>query len=231
MDNVSIEQIEALTSAAKAGAAREVADLIDQGVPVDAKNGSHRTALDLAVWANQVAVVRLLLSAGADPEQKIGEYGEDYPLRFAAPRGMLDLAAVLLEGGAHPEGHPEGRRGTPVVMAAGQGQIRIVEMLLDRGVDIDGFGNVARRPLMNAAHEGRSETVRFLLDRGAQPVPEAVAAAESKLRHYASDPARLAEFAQTIAILRNALAGIPEADRTPSHTGTSATDTSNPLDP
>jgi ankyrin repeat protein len=231
MDNVSMKQIDTLISAAKAGAVREVADLIDQGVPVDATNGSHRTALDLAVWADQVAVVRLLLSAGADPEQKIGEYGEDYPLRFAAPRGMLDLAAVLLEGGARPEGHPEGRRGTPVVLAASQGQTAIVEMLLDRGVNIEGFDAVGARPLVSAAFEGHLDTVRFLLDRGAQPRPEAVEAAERRVDHYASDPARLAEFTQTIAILRNALAGIPEADGTPSHTGTSATDTSNPLDP
>ncbi|MEV8538848.1 ankyrin repeat domain-containing protein [Streptomyces sp. NPDC051572] len=46
-----------------------------------------RTALDIAVGGHG-AVFRLLLAAGADPEQRIGEIGQEASLRFAAARGM-----------------------------------------------------------------------------------------------------------------------------------------------
>ena len=213
---------------------------------MDAQNEQHYTALNSAILAeatsqlaarhgvaspqaggtpgrfvaDRVAVARLLLSAGADPEQRVGEFCENYPLRFVAPRGLRDMAAVLLEGGARPEGDPDWR-GTPVLMAASYGHTEIVGMLLDRGVDIDEDDPSRVSPLWAAASGGRLETVRYLLQRGARPQPEAVAMAENRLvtarshpdNDYASTPERWAEFAQVISTLEEALAGTSEADQ------------------
>jgi ankyrin repeat protein len=244
--DVPMEKVAALTSAAEAGDVERVAELLAEGVPVDAQNEQHRTALNSAiladvitselaarrdvaslqtggtpdrVTADRVAVVRVLLSAGADPGQRVGKYCEDYPLRFVAARGRRDMAAALLEGGARPEGDPDWR-GSPVLMAASQGHTEIVGMLLDRGVDIDGDDPSRVSPLCAAASGGRLETVRYLLQRGARPLPEAVAMAENSLvtarshpdNDYAATPERWAEFAQVISTLKEALAGTPEAD-------------------
>lgn len=245
MVDVPMEKVSALTSAAEAGDVERVAELLAEGVPVDAQNEQHRTALNAAIFAeaifaeatsqattdcgvalpqssdtaDRVAVVRLLLSASADPEQRVGKYCEDYPLRFVAARGLRDMAAVLLEGGARPEGDPDWR-GSPIWMAASQGHTEIVVMLLDRGVDIDGEDPSRGSPLEAAACGGWLAMVRYLLQRGARPHSEAVTMAEDRLvyarshpdNNYAATPERWAEFAQVISTLKEALAGTSGAD-------------------
>ncbi|WP_052489488.1 ankyrin repeat domain-containing protein [Streptomyces sp. 150FB] len=92
-----------LTAAAAAGDTEVLTDLLSTGIAVDAVDGRRRTALDRAVWAGMTEAVRLLVAAGADVEQPIGEYREDTPLRFAAGRGDLPLAQLLLEASAEPD--------------------------------------------------------------------------------------------------------------------------------
>jgi ankyrin repeat protein len=235
-----MERIAALTSAAKAGDVERVAKLLAEGVPVDAQNEQRYTALNLAITtdvtselaarrgtaspqpsstADRVGVVRVLLRAGADPEQPVSEYHESYPLGFAAFWGRQDMVATLLEGGARPDRH-EVRQGSPARLAATQGHTEIVGMLLDQGANIDGDGSPGSSLLTGAAGSGRLETVRYLFQRGARPHAEAVATAERRLalarnspnNDYAATPERWAEFAQMISMIKEALAGTSEAD-------------------
>jgi ankyrin repeat protein len=136
-----MDAIQMLGHASETGDVEQVARLLRDGVSVDAKNtvGRHRTALDRAIWAEQTDVVRLLLASGADPDQPIGEYGEDTPVRFAAPRELTDILRLLLEAGADPDGRVAHERTTPLVLAAGQGLVSIVEMLVDHGANIQGI--------------------------------------------------------------------------------------------
>jgi hypothetical protein len=80
-----MDAIQQLGHAAEAGDVEHVASLLREGVPVDAASGvgRPRTALDRAIWAEQPDVIRLLLDAGADPDQIIGEYGGTCP--FGSP--------------------------------------------------------------------------------------------------------------------------------------------------
>jgi hypothetical protein len=240
-----MEKVAALTSAAGAGDVERVAGLLAEGVPVDAENEQHYTALNVAMTADvtshlaalrgvappqagsspargaadRVGVVRLLLRAGADPEQPVSEYHESFPLGFAAFWGRRDMVALLLEGGARPDRH-EVRKGSAARLAALQGHTEIVAMLLDQGTNIDGDGSAGSSPLEGAAINGRLETARYLLQRGARPHAEAVATAERRLaiarnspgNNYAATPERWAEFAEMISMIKEALAGTSEAD-------------------
>jgi ankyrin repeat protein len=249
VNNVPIEKIAALTSAAAAGDVERVVELLAEGVPVDAQNEQRYTALNVAlmaevtsllaagrgtpspepsgaadqavadrVAADRVGVLRVLLRAGADPEQPVGEYHECYPLAWAALWGRRDMVAVLLEGGARPDRREE-RIASPVCQAAVQGHTEIVEMLLDEGVNIDG-DSPRSSPLTGAAWHGRLQTVRYLLQRGARPHSAAVTRAEKGLafaisrpdNDYAATPERLAELTQMISMIKEALAGASEAD-------------------
>jgi hypothetical protein len=203
-----MDEIDRLGLAAETGDLEEVARLVQAGVPVDAKHstGRARTALDRAIWAEQTEVVRLLLASGADPDQEIGEYGEDMPVRFAAPRGLVDIMGLLLEAGADPDGRGAPERSTPIALAIGQGLIDVVEVLLDHGAHLEGVQQTGGTPLRAAAAAGQPAIARMLLDRGARATADALELAKERSLKHHSDPARLADYTQVITMLTAATA-------------------------
>jgi ankyrin repeat protein len=200
----SVNAVEQMVRAAADGDEKRVARLLGEGVPVDAGNTKYRTALDVAVWAQRTNVIRLLLAAGADPEQSIGEYAEDTPLRFAAARGMREVVSLLLDADAMPDYRLHPTRATPLMLAATENHTEIVRLLLDHGaaLELEGRGKTA---LEWAAWSGRPEALRLLLDRGAVCTAEALECAEREavLRRQSLSPERSAEYKLTVSILLN----------------------------
>ncbi|MFI6672623.1 ankyrin repeat domain-containing protein [Streptomyces sp. NPDC050481] len=90
-----MDQAEQLTRAAKDGDAAGVARVLSEGAEVDTPNAARRTALDLAAREGHTEIVRLLLAAGADPQQQTGEYDETTPLCQAAMHGHTEAVRVL----------------------------------------------------------------------------------------------------------------------------------------
>ena len=82
-----------LITAARVGFADAVAWLLGQGAKVEADNRMGETALILAVQQHQPAIVRVLLSAGADPDNSdfAGYSARDYARRDPRARDILKL--------------------------------------------------------------------------------------------------------------------------------------------
>jgi hypothetical protein len=59
VDDVPMAKVAALTSAAEAGDVERVAELLADGVPVDAQNEQHCTALNSAILADVAREVAL----------------------------------------------------------------------------------------------------------------------------------------------------------------------------
>jgi ankyrin repeat protein len=85
-----------------------------------------------------VAVIRLLLDGGTDPDQAIDDADDaglqPAPLLLAAQRGHAPVVEALLEGGADPElvvdeGSP------PLSVTAAAGHLEVVGPLVDAGAD------------------------------------------------------------------------------------------------
>ncbi|WP_327110881.1 ankyrin repeat domain-containing protein [Streptomyces sp. NBC_01341] len=205
-----------LTVAAAAGDTDLLMDLLSTGIAVDAVDGRGRTALDRAVWAGATEAVRLLVAAGADVEQPIGEYREDTPLRFAAGRGDLPLAELLLEAGAEPDRRLHARQASALMVAASAGQGAVAEVLLARGADLElAAGGRGWTALEWAAHAGRLEAVCLLLARGAGRRAEALAEARQgqasalaalRAGEYPDEfsPERIAAYTEVIQALTSA---------------------------
>ncbi|EFL43286.1 ankyrin repeat protein [Streptomyces griseoflavus Tu4000] len=172
-----MDMADQLTQAAEGGDAILVARLLGAGAVVDAPNRAWRTALDLAVQKGHADVVRLLLTAGADPAQCAGEYGELTPLCQAAMHGHAAVADILLDAGVHTQA--QGRMGyLPLVLAATagyppRGHPETVAVLLDHGADINGVMK-DKTPLEWAVQFGQVQMVHQLLDRGAKPTAMAL---------------------------------------------------------
>ena len=59
------------------------------------------------------------------------------------------------------------RSQTPLIMAAWMGHTKVVELLLEKGVQVDAPCKSGKTALMLATSFGKTDTVRFLLEKGA----------------------------------------------------------------
>ena len=90
---------------------------------------------------------------------------DESPLMMAALKGHVELAKKLVARGADVN-----KTGwTPLHYAATQGQIGIMDMLLENHAYIDAESPNGTTPLMMAAHYGTPAAVKMLLDGGADP--------------------------------------------------------------
>ncbi len=122
-------------------------------------------SLNEAVRLNDIVLVKALIDAGADVNEK-DEAGEA-PLHIAIVEGYQDIATLLIEKGAEVN-IGDGRGLTPLHAAAWRGNRDAVVMLIASGADINARNNRdAVTPLHTAALAGRKETVALLLERGA----------------------------------------------------------------
>ena len=189
--------VDQLTLAAQRGERGVVTAVLASGIAVDARDSTYRSALNWAVSAGQVEIVRLLLAAGADPDQPVGPRKESFPLRWCATMNYLDMADILIRGGAVVEGHPnseveiserirlklreqnifprgeEPRVGSrsPLNTAVHSGFIRMVRLLLDQGIDVEERAIDPGAPLRSAARSHYADIVELLLNHGARVTP------------------------------------------------------------
>jgi uncharacterized protein len=135
--------------------------LLDRGAKVDHKvtaNTETRTiftnqwffepgttAFVRAAQSADLALMKLLLSYGADPKAK-NDYG-DTALSAVAGIGWV-------EGITYDHGSAEA--------------LEVAKMLLDLGLDPNSQNRDQRTPLMGAAHKGRNNMIQLLVDRGAK---------------------------------------------------------------
>lgn len=153
------------------------------------------SALADAVRRGSAAVVKTLLSFGADPNHPTDE---EPPLRQAVRAGHPDVARVLADHGAVGDltvidrflgacaradrgeaeqllaGHPglidqlSDTDRAAIVEAASSDVTASVALMLDLGFPLQARNDLGETALHSAAYAGRDQTVRLLLDRGAE---------------------------------------------------------------
>ncbi|MFE4259674.1 ankyrin repeat domain-containing protein [Streptomyces sp. NPDC056883] len=157
------QDAEELVRAAEAGDEETVSRLLGRGAAVDARDAEGRTGLDLAVREGRDGAVRVLLAAGADPEQITGPYAEELPLVQAATRGHTGIVRQLLAAGAVPD-RANGLRATALGRAGAEGHTETARALLEHGADPH-LRWKALTPAEWAARFGHTGTAEFLHTR------------------------------------------------------------------
>ena len=148
-----------------------VADLLTRGVRVDARNERGQTALLIATHANDVALARLLIEAGADVNAKddiqksTNRYGGT-ALIPAAERGHVETVRTLIEAGVDVD-HVNRLGWTALLEAVilGDGGVRhveIVRLLKNAGANIGIADKDGVTALQHARSRGYGEIVRIL---------------------------------------------------------------------
>ena len=123
-----------------------------------------------AVKVRDVALVRSLLVAGGDVQEKVQG---DYLLNVAAIFGPIEMVAVLLDTGADID--RPGRDGLhPLHNAVAMGHKDIVALLIQKGANVNSKDRLGRTPLYSFASTGGSDIViaRILLAAGANAKSE-----------------------------------------------------------
>jgi ankyrin repeat protein len=155
---------ECLTLACKLGQAAVVRLMLKlMADPYLAVDGD-RTPLQCAVSTGSKAVVQMLLE-GIDIDSSLGSFYVSEGLYTAVENGYEDLVRLFLSKGCDVE--VMGSRGSVLNVAVQNGHIRIAELLITQGVNLENRNLDGLRPVHVAATKGHNVSVQLLLEKGA----------------------------------------------------------------
>ncbi len=202
-----------LIAAARAGQVELVRLLLAAGADPHALDAAGNNALTHAIdGMNDPQVISMLQAAGCkqapmrqaapnpEGELQVAEYfapiqqaleqgNAEYFLSL--PRPLLEYAIMPLSGAErfHDSGRALGRyyMGTPLMVAAANGQPDVLRVLLARGADIEADDFFGRTAIVYAAANGHADCVRLLLTAGSKQVESALRMAAYAGQHDVVD--------------------------------------------
>jgi thioredoxin 1 len=121
-----------------------------------AKSGG--TALQLAALGGHAACVRLLLDAGASPDEMTPDVPAP-PAVLALKDDRLEILRLLLDAGIRPDSTVGTAGETLLHLAAKANQPRVCELLLARGADPEARGGEGKSAEQLAEESGHSEVL------------------------------------------------------------------------
>ncbi|THX72751.1 Pfs, NACHT and ankyrin domain protein, partial [Aureobasidium pullulans] len=156
---------DALQGAAYRGEYTIVQMLLDRGADVNAQSGGeYGNALTAAIYDGRKKIVQLLLDRGADIEIR-GRWS--YVQKVTSETGRRVNVTVRIVGQSPDRILFSYADGTALVAASYRGREDIVQMLLDRGADINAKGRRYGTALQAALAEGHEKIVQMLLQYNA----------------------------------------------------------------
>jgi ankyrin repeat protein len=138
---------------------------LKHGAIVDLNRPSWQgqTPLIAAAGAGRVAIVKVLLDAGAKVNQP--DIHKLTPLMHAAHHGHVEVAQALLINGAQPDPRPG--KLSALILAAEGGHDMVMKLLISRGANINQADSIGATALMGAARGGNTSTAKLLITLGA----------------------------------------------------------------
>lgn len=154
-----------LHKASRGGHLEAVKLLVEHGADAEAAAEDGTTPLMEAVRGGNMDVCKFLLTLGVNSNAQT--ITGSTALKEAIECNYIELARILLNAGA--DGSNVGQAGLwpPLHIAVEKGLPDIIELILDRGVDINLQARGGFTPLATAAQYGDSDIVKALLERNA----------------------------------------------------------------
>jgi ankyrin repeat protein len=141
------------------GAVRQL--ISNPGVKV--RDGRGNSPLMYAAAVGSLESMRLLLDAGADPNDA-NDFGAT-PLMWCA--GNIAKVRLLLSKGANADSRSKLGRSPLLIAATSDGAVEVVRLLIAKGADVNARDKGGDTPLIQAAGANDIETARLLIAKGA----------------------------------------------------------------
>lgn len=129
------------------------------------KNGEAEISLavvSVAALTGHKEIVELLLNQGAKQLDIHALLGPAFDGKIET----FETFKLLLDRGFDVNYSSDS--GTALSLAASNGFMKMIQLLLDNGANIDGFEDKGASPIVRAAVSGHEEVIKLLLDRGAR---------------------------------------------------------------
>ncbi len=141
-----------------------------QGIPVDSRDQTGRTALLIATYNNAIDAARLLIERGADVNAMDNQ--SDSPYLYAGAEGKLEILKLTIEAGADLSSVNR-YGGTALIPAAHHGHVSVVKYLLTTETNINHINYLGWTALLEAVILGDGSLtyqsiVKLLVDAGAE---------------------------------------------------------------
>lgn len=152
--------MKAFFQAALEGDINTVESALNSGVDVNAKDEDMHNALMLAAYNGHVHIIKLLLDKGASIDEVDGL--NRTALMFAATGPFAPAVEMLIKAGANVNITDNHESWTPVMMAASEGQLEVVKILVANGADLSMVDTDGESPLDFAKSKNHSHVVSYL---------------------------------------------------------------------
>lgn len=188
-----------LFSAIESGHAECARILARAGASSDPARSGKRSVVTLAAKAGMADVLRALVQSGADLEHRdsfqeideaafsasIQQVSGDVLDAFESGEGAVVSANLMDHVSASYEG------ATPLIVAAGEGHLACVEILIEAGAQLDGLDERGQAAIEHARARGHAQIVARLEEAGAQAEPDVPASQRLLLAAESGDLAAL----------------------------------------
>jgi ankyrin repeat protein len=146
----------------KIGDADKLKRLLNAGVNIEARDVNGSTPILIATANNHTNIVKILLDAGANPNEK--NRWQDTTLVWAAHFNNVEMAKLLVAKEAMLE-YINGQ--TALHFACWRGDVNIVKYFLTIGADINKKDHDGMTPLAYALKDNKTAIVEHLKSQGA----------------------------------------------------------------
>ena len=158
-------------------------ELIHRGADVNARDINEVTPIISVVARNHAEGLQILIENGASTLDK--DLEGDYLIHLAASYGYPEMVSILL-GKDQVLELRNSRERTPLILACREsGDLETVELLIEKGANVNVIDKYGGSPLSLAAWRGYEPIVNLLLDNGARI--EVNGTSGIKLLQYACD--------------------------------------------
>ncbi len=161
--------IDRLVAAAADGRVDEVEFCLARGVEVDGYDTKSRQAMHEAVRRGHTDVVRALVAAGADPDERTNL---STTLALAAEAGRPAVIRALIDGGADIH-DVQAIRENALMKAAEKGYLDTAQTLIELGIDVNARDRKARSALGRAIENRDAPMIALLKSAGGVEPDEA----------------------------------------------------------